>query len=186
MKKFLTQNESMFCQAIANVSLMAELFNNDFLHSEYYNCMDWSCGTVNQHNFQEILSISGLGNPAMLQMFMYSLLVMPKELLGTDFCKDKFNEEVIKYVTDYSSTYPNETNKEDVNYYRHIRNAIAHSKCDYSESDGKSYVTFKDNDTRDNSKHCEIKMQTGDVGRLFEFLMTELMKVLNNTINVDL
>lgn len=180
MNKQFSKNEILFCQAIANVSLLIELANNNFLSSDYYKNMVWSS---NKKVVTEILNTSGMGNPAMLQMFMYALLVLPREILGKDFCKDKFNKEVIKYVTNCSSTYKNEINKEDVNYHGHIRNAIAHSKCDYSEIDGKSYVTFKDINTNDNSQHCEITMQTGDAGSLCEFLKTELMIVLNSTIN---
>lgn len=181
MEKTLTANESMFYQTIANISLITELYNNDFLNSEYYKSMDWSCAEINKIIISEILAKSGLGNPAMLQMYMYALLVMPKELLGDDFCKDKFNNEVKKVVFDYSSTYFNEDCKENINYHRHIRNAISHSKCEYNNIDGDNYVTFKDDNPRKDSQHCEITIKTTDVGGLCTFLLNELMMRLNNS-----
>ena len=176
----MTPNDSILCQTISNISLIDELSNEDFLNSDYYKKLNWTCGDSNANNIRRILDASGLGNPAMLQMFMYSLLVMPKELLGNDYCKDKFNSVAQKYVSFYQSSYPNESGKANVNYYRHIRNAVAHSKCEYSVENKVCYVTFSDCDKR-NNYNCMIRFSTMDVGKLFELLMSELMAVLNRT-----
>lgn len=178
----MTENESMFCQVLSNVSLLVELWNNDFLNSCYYNHqMHWSSvGETNANNIKKILAISGLGNPAMLQMFMYALLVMPKELLGNDYCKDLFNKEVQQYAVEWHSTYPNESNLTSVNFYRHIRNAVAHSRCTYSVENQISFVTFKD---RDGNNNFSVKIATGNVGKIFELLLRELMKILNKDIS---
>ena len=37
----ITENESIFCQALAITSLMAELSNTEFLKSEYYKKMNF-------------------------------------------------------------------------------------------------------------------------------------------------
>lgn len=180
--KTLTAKESMFCQTIANVSLITSLATNGFFGSQYYKNMKWSYGGINQKNISAILEKSGLGNPAMLQMYMYALLVMPKELVGDDFCKSSFNDEAKKVVFDFDSTYPNEEHQESMNYYRHIRNAIAHSKCDYKTIKGTNCVTFKDIDPRKKDQHCAITIKTADVGNLCEILLNELMMKLNDSI----
>lgn len=187
MKINLTENESIFCQAIANVSLLAALSNNNFLKSEYFQKMKLANTDENHQNIKTILTASGLGNPAMLQMFMYSLLVIPKELLKNDYCGERFNEKVLECAPICHSTYEGEEDNKDVNYYRHIRNAIAHSRCKYSVENGVTYVEFSDwiSNARNRSEksiNCTIKMKTMDVGMLFEFLMRELMKILNKTI----
>ena len=76
----LTKQESIFCQALAMTSLLEKLSNRDFLNSDYYN--ENITFVRNNDNFKKILKASGLGNPATMQMFLYILLVMPKETLS--------------------------------------------------------------------------------------------------------
>ena len=76
----LTAQKSIFCQALAMTSLLEELFNKNFLNSDYYK--QNIIFTENNENLQEILKISGLGNPATMQMFLYILLVVLKETLS--------------------------------------------------------------------------------------------------------
>ena len=40
------------------------------------------------------------------------------------------------------STYDNEDSCEKIDYFRHIRNAVAHSKCNYFSDRGKNFVIF--------------------------------------------
>lgn len=74
----LTPEESIFCQALATVNLLGLLHAKDFLHSEYYSSLTFPS---NSDILKEILDKSGIGNPATLQMFLYILLVVPKELM---------------------------------------------------------------------------------------------------------
>ena len=66
--------------------------------------MHWSGGEFNK----VILQRSGLGNPAMLQMCLYALLVIPKESLTDDFCKDLFNIKTREMAMSYMSSYSGE------------------------------------------------------------------------------
>ena len=124
---------------------------------------------------------SGIGNPAMLQMFMYALLVIPKEEVENNHWEKEFNKEVQKYVSELYSTYPDEKTKDNFDYYRHIRNSVAHSNCEYYDIDGISYISFIDCNPKNRSKTCEIKMKTGDVGNLCVFLLCKLMEYINET-----
>jgi len=74
----ITENESIFLQALSTTSLLAELHNNKFLGSEYYKKLSFS-----NNSLKEILELSGIGNPATMQMFLYILLVVPKEIAIT-------------------------------------------------------------------------------------------------------
>ena len=179
MNNELPETQSIFLQIIANISLMSELANNNFLESEYYQKMKWSCAKTNEENIKKILMKSGMGNPAMLQMFMYALLVIPKEKAKNDYCMEEFNKEAQKYVCEFYSTYPGEKTKDNFNYYRHIRNSVAHSTCEYYCEDGVSYISFIDCKPKDNSITCKIKMKTGDVGNLYTFLLSKLMEYIN-------
>ena len=181
-----TEQESIFCQALATTSLLVELANSDFLKSNYYEKN--IIFKTNNDNLKKILNESGLGNPATFQMFLYILLVMPKETLSKlddstiDLWEDKFNKKIQSFTPVVNTTYPNESNNDlaSINYYRHIRNAVSHSKCVYKIENGLSYVTFKDENPRDTTQNCEIKMLTRDVGIMFGKLHKQLMIYLND------
>lgn len=180
----LTANESLFCQAIATTSLLSELHRAGFLHSDYYNEKINFHG--NSSNINKILLASGLGNPATMQMYLYTLLVMPKELLKADTVvisawKNEINTLVSNLIFNVQTTYHNEDNndKSTINFYRHIRNAVAHSKCEYTTIQNISYVTFKDIHMNNNNQHCEITLSTANAGLMIEKLLVQLMDYLN-------
>ena len=182
----LTEQESIFCQALAMTSLLGELSNRDFLNSDYYNENIHFAG--NGDNFRKILKASGLGNPATMQMFLYILLVMPKEILsGLDdgiinLWGDDLKKNLQLYRLSVTTTYTGESSSElsTIDYYRHIRNAVSHAKCVYETEDGRTYVTFKDkNRNPQNQYHCEIKMLTSDVGKMIVVLQNQIMEYLN-------
>ena len=182
----LTKQESIFCQALAMTSLLEELSNRDFLNSDYYN--ENITFVRNNDNFKKILKASGLGNPATMQMFLYILLVMPKETLSDlddriiNLWGDDLKETLQSYSLSVTTTYPGESSSElsTIDYYRHIRNAVSHAKCVYETEDGRTYVTFKDkNRNPQNQYHCEIKMLTSDVGNMIVVLQKQIMKYLN-------
>lgn len=187
----LTDQESIFCQAIAMTSLLVELHNTDFLNSDYYkNNVSFE---GNNNNIKIILKESGLGNPATMQMFLYILLVMPKEMLS---CVDEStintwaNElkySILSCNPDVTTTYPKENQNDltSIDYYRHIRNAVSHSKCVYKNENNRAYVTFRDEIPKSKDQYCEIKMLTSDVGRVLTELTKQMMKYLNDRWNVD-
>lgn len=180
----LTENESIFCQALAMTSLLAELNNNDFLNSDYYNSLKFQ---GNEENFRKILKSSGLGNPATMQMYLYILLVMPKELLKMSdtrtlgVFKKEINQLFIKGIDNVITTYKNEDKNDitTIDFYNHTRNSVAHSNCRYKNVDNKCYVEFYDVNPHDITQHCEIFIETSKVGKIIEKLIVLLMDYLN-------
>jgi len=181
----LTPNESIFCQALAMTSLLGELNNSNFLESEYYQNLKFS---GNSENFKKILNVSGLGNPATMQMFLYILLVMPKEILK-DFdrnfstqCEVEINQLFLNMVVNVNTTYNNESsnNLATINYYKHTRNAVSHAKCYYEVINNVCYVTFKDENPKDVSQHCQFTIKTADMGSILEKLQIQIMTFLNS------
>lgn len=180
----LTENESIFCQALAMTSLIGELNNQNFLDSDFYKKLQF---TGNNDNFKEILSKSGIGNPATMQMFLYILLVLPREIFK-DFdnkylnkFETRINDLCIDLVEDNtSSTYFNENNVSSINYYRHIRNAVSHGKCFYEKINKMCYVTFKDEKSKNSSEKCKIIFKTSNVGYVLEELQRQIMEYLND------
>lgn len=176
----LTPNESVLCQALAITSLLGELSNNNFLKSEYFQKLQFS---GNNENFRKILKASGIGNPATMQMFLYVLLVMPKGIFEKydktygDQCEREINQLFLNLVTNANTTYNNESSNDlsTINFYRHTRNAVSHSKCFYEVVNNVCYVTFKDKHPKDISQHCEFTLKTGDVGRILEKLQIQIL-----------
>lgn len=80
-----------------------------------------------------------------------------------------------------TTTYLGESNSNltTIDYYRHIRNAVSHSKCVYKTENGRCYVTFIDKKPKQASQHCEIKMLTSDVGKMLGLLQKQIMTYLN-------
>lgn len=181
----LTPNESIFCQALAMTSLLGELNNSKFLESEYYQNLRFS---GNSENFRKILNASGLGNPATMQMFLYILLVMPKEILKdfdrkfSDLCEVEINQLFLNLVVNVNTTYNKESNNNlaTVNYYKHTRNAVSHAKCCYEVINNVRYVTFKDENPKDVSQHCQFTIKTEDMERIIEKLQIQIMMFLNS------
>lgn len=178
----LTENESIFLQALATTSLIAELNNSDFLNSEYYKKINF---VSNDKIFKEILNNCGIGNPATMQMFLYTLLVMPKEIfkefdnLTMKNCQKEINSLCIGLVEpETNSTYSGENNINNINYYGHIRNAVSHAKCSYKKSNGICYVEFYDQNIKNTSETCHIIIKTLYVGTILERLQKQLMEFI--------
>lgn len=180
----ITEEESLLLQCLATTSLLGELSNAHFFESDYFKKM-----TFSNENCKKILTQSGLGNPATMQMMLYALLTVPKEILTRTTYNElenyivRLNPLICSLVEGETySTYEGEKDRETINYFRHIRNAVAHSKCNYLSENHKNYVVFTDNNTN-NSKHCSIKMECYKVGFVLMELQKFIMEYFNNIHN---
>lgn len=182
MKKTLTFEESMFCQALATTELLHLLSDSNFLESDYYKNLQFP---ANNDILKDILKHSGIGNPATIQMFLYALLVMPKEILkNSEFeenCGYYFNAIIIEFIYKFETHYSNEANTDlaDIDFYNHIRNSVAHSNCCYKTIEGCDYVIFKDEIPSNKEQYCEITIKTADVGTLLTNLQNKMIEYLN-------
>lgn len=73
MMSNISAEESLLLQCLATTSLLGELSNAKFLESDYYKRLAFA-----NEEFKKILTISGLGNPATMQMMLYALLTIPR------------------------------------------------------------------------------------------------------------
>lgn len=179
----LTEHESLFCQGLATISLIETLDRLNFLNSEYYKeNVEFN---VNNDIIKEILDKSRLGNPATLQIFLYILLVMPKEIIEkatiTSWEKE-FKKEINSEFLSVTTTYQGESsdNLDSIELFRHLRNSVSHFKCTYVTEDDDNYIIFKDENPSDDSQSCEIKMLTSNAEKLMKFLMEKIMTYLDN------
>ena len=175
----ISKEESLLLQCLATTSLLVELSNSHFFESKYFEEL-----TFENESYKSILKRSGLGNPATMQMMLYALLTVPKEILSrTSYTKleiyvARINPLVHSLIEDESfSTYDNEESKDKIDYFRHIRNAVAHSKCNFFSENQKNYVVFTDDN---NSKNCLIKIECYKVGIILMELQKLIIEYYNN------
>lgn len=174
--------QSLFSQTLATISLIKKLSDSNFLESDYYKNMIFQ---DNNDQFKYILKESGLGNPSCLQMFLYALLVVPKEILEKNNklyyknCKDNFNILCSNLIDSSSNTtYKKEKNIYQMDYYTHIRNAVSHASCYYEKINKSNYIKFVDFKFRDKNQCCEIIIQTSCIGELINLLYDQLLEYL--------
>ena len=171
----ISQVDSLLYQSVSMCMLLTELIHKEFLESDFYKKC---CFQKENSAVKEILSNSGgIGNPATLQTMLYLLLVCPRESLSetekqeldqtvNDFCK-KLNP------SNYNSSYSSD--RKSVDFSRHLRNAIAHSLCEYPAA-GK--MIFKDINPKNNKETFEIKIDSNNIEQLLELLQVKIISFL--------
>ena len=176
----MEQIDSYLYQALSTTCLITELANNDYLSSDHFNKIKFT-----NKQYKEIIKQSGLGNPATLQMFLYALLVVPysyKENKHFDINFSELNPFINNITIDSYSNY--EKDKDGIDYIRHLRNAVSHSKCNYYvDCNNICMVEFYDSD---NTHKCYFKMKTSDVGLLLEKIQKIIIKYLDNKLTNNL
>lgn len=177
-KIILDENTGKLLLNIANVSFLAELSNNLFLKSEFFENMDYK-----NSMYKGIIREKSIGNPLMLQTLLYNLLVVQKDLLDEVeevIFRDAVNAFVKNcYIEDKTeSTYCNEGKKDNINFYRHIRNAVAHSECNCIDG----LIIFTDKNINNKKEKCFIAIKILDVALLFEETMRVVQTIVENRI----
>lgn len=183
----ITPQESLLLQSLATTSLLAELSNANFFESDYFNLLQFESDDCKQ-----ILKQSGIGNPATMQMMLYTLLVIPKEIFDNTMV-EKFKKEINPIVftlieKETYSTYKGEDDNKDIDYFSHIRNAVSHSQCNYTSVGEINYVTFYDKYEKWDKYHtrklvdveCSIKIKCVEVGKILMKLQILIIEYYNN------
>jgi hypothetical protein len=154
---------NLLIQSYFTTSFLLELKNLDFLNSDYYKSVEFEDKFVQEH-----LPSVGIDNQGAMLMVLYAMLVVPKQLIQTDFPEEFENlNQVVEELKLYSrSTYRQDS--ERIDYVRHIRNAVAHARVLFNPN---IKVTFTDENNR--GERCVITIQLADFGRF----LTELQKV---------
>lgn len=169
----------LYC-AVANVALLSTLGNNKLLESDYYKRLEWPWGNDSNNVLilKEVLEQARFGNPVMLLMQYYTLLVMPKQLTSDyeSFCKDDFNNMFDSLKETVNTTYDKDNGIP--NYYRHLRNALSHSHYEFYSVDNEKYVKFWDYDQRANSDF-ETVILYSNAALLLDHLCGKMMEYLN-------
>lgn len=172
----IKEHDSFFLQSIASISLLVELDKIQYMDSEHFNNLKFD-----NPSFKAILKESSLGNPATLQIFLYTLLVVPRELnknLSLNLKFNRINKMLKKFAIEPISTYENEVDFDMVNV---VRNCVAHSSINYTKDNEITFATFVDMDPSNSEKYRKFKIKTGDLG----IILTEIQKIILNHININ-
>jgi HEPN pEK499 p136 len=135
-----TQDDNLLLQSYITVSLLAELKNNNFLESEYYDSMNFGIP-----EFKEPLREIGVDNRGSAMMALYAMLVLPRELVQNAYAAqyDAINEFLNNHTQHTATNYRSDSSKTD--FVRHIRNAVSHARVSFRSND---VIIFKDEHTR--------------------------------------
>ena len=158
-----TQEDNLLIQSYFTTSFLFELKNLNFLSSDYYKNVEFQDKYV-----QENLPTIGIDNQGTMLMVLYTMLVIPKQLIEHKF-PDEFNNlnQVIDTVkSDANSTYSQDS--EQINYIRHIRNSVAHARVSFVPN---TEVVFSDENNRGDNCTIIIPLEK------FGIFLTELQKV---------
>ena len=165
-----SNNDNLLIQGYFTTAFLSELKTANFLDSDYYkNCQF-------QDKFvQDNLPKVGIDNRGTLLMVLYTLLVMPRELLETNFPNEfhSLNGAVEKLATSTTSTYTNDA--QVVDHVRHLRNAVAHARIEFKQDDT---VIFCDENGR--GSVWEATFPLSNIGHLLTALQAVFMKYVES------
>ncbi|MBE0434224.1 MAG: hypothetical protein IBX56_00280 [Methylomicrobium sp.] len=82
----LTQEENLVLQTYYTTSLLAELKNNNFIGSEFFDPMNFVQACI-----KDELKKIDVDNQGTLLMILYALLVVPRELTGKKYKQEQEN-----------------------------------------------------------------------------------------------
>ena len=162
-----SNKENLIIQSTCNAVLLSSLSmkGEEFIKSDFFKNMDFL--------FPKIKGMyesgqTGVGNQGMMLVCLYSLLVLPKELILNTY-PDEYkkvntwiNEHKEKTETD---TYPSGRYAEDFKHIYHLRNAVSHGNVEFDDANRKNIICiFTD---KDNAGHeYRLKLSTSNVGCL--------------------
>ena len=158
-----SQEDNWLIQSYFTAAFLVELKNNDFLNSNYFKKVPFEDKYV-----KETLPKVGIDNQGTFLIMLYTMLVVPRQLLEKDFPTEfeALNGIVDKLKSNAVSTYKKDSVK--IDFIRHIRNAVAHARVEFNPN-----VSVKFSDENNGGEKCEITIPLQNIG----FFLTELQKV---------
>lgn len=175
MKKVEIKNkfDSILAQSVASTYFLYQLNKTNYLLSDHFNNLDYG-----SKGLKSVIYNSSLGNPAILQMFLYALLVIPTEIDN----KGSFKNDMVMIeakIKNWVFNIKKGSKYKEKTYVRMIRNAISHSNTQYPIIDKKACITFRDQNPKNKNDWCEFTLTTGNVGSILDDLQKMILNYLN-------
>jgi hypothetical protein len=142
MSTQFTQEDNLIIQSYITISLLAELKNNNFLDSAYFEKMMFGVPW-----FKEQIRSIGVDNQGFAVIALYAMLVLPREILENAHANeyDAINDFLLNHTKNTTTNY--RSDNPTTNYLRHVRNAVAHARVSFRPND---VVIFMDENSRTN------------------------------------
>lgn len=156
----LSQDENLILQELISVSFILELHKNNLLESEFYKKMHFDNPSISV-----LMENIKIDNQGMLLMFLYSLLLTPKEKIYKDYKNDYdlLDKKINDYIILLESTY----DESETKYIKHIRNAIGHGRVEFTNNSIKFYDFYR-------NKKFLVEVRLDKIGHI----LNELQKIL--------
>lgn len=170
----LTQEQNLIFQSYFSFAFITELKNNNFLDSDFFKSMKFGSPWIKT----EIQKL-GINNQGLLLMALYSMLVIPRQLIQDQF-EDEYNEidvyldAVTKNThTEYASDSPT------IKYLQHIRNAVAHSRVSFIPDISVKFCDQRKNYNTNKTDHFSTEIPLSKFGEFLIKLQTIHLKYIS-------
>ncbi len=165
----LSNNDLLLINSYFITHFLVELNNAQFLESEFYKNMQFKDRFVHEH-----LAKVGIANQGTLLIMLYTLLVLPRQLLEESFPQEFENlngviEDIaLKKTSNYKKDYPK------ADHVRHLRNAVAHARVEF---DNNVFIFRDENGYGD---IWEVAISREKIGTLLESLKSIFAKYVES------
>lgn len=176
-----SREENLIIHSTCNAVLLLTLSMKSemFINSDFFKKIEFPFPKIKEmYENRQI----GVGNQGMLLVCLYSLLVLPKELI-LDAYKDDY-KAVNAWIDGHkeepeTDTYPVGRYSIDLKHIYHLRNSISHGNIEFDDTNQSNVIcVFKDND---NSGHkYSLKLNTDNVCNLSRELLNAQEKYMDN------
>lgn len=181
-----SNEENLIIQSTCNAVLLSSLSmkGKEFVKSDFFKTLDFI--------FPKIKGMyesgqPGVGNQGMLLVCLYSLLVLPKELI-LDAYPDEYkrvNNWLNEHKESETDTYPSGRYAEDLKHIYHLRNAVSHGNVEFDDTNHEDVICiFKDKDKA--GHEYQLKLSTSNVGYLVRELCLAQQKYMDDLVERDL
>ncbi|GHY13116.1 hypothetical protein FXE62_11895 [Vibrio cholerae] len=173
-----SREENQLIQTYISFKFLYELNLSGFVNSPEFKKINFNDPFVQEH-----VSINGIFTQGMIPPILYMLLVMPKEMLYDQF-KDDYdciNKKISAMPLSTTTTYLSDKN--GVDYLRHLRNAVSHMNVEYISGNNifkDSRMTKPKNNRKPRKEEFEVKIDNLQLGKIVDMLDKVFIKYIEN------
>ena len=168
----LKQDENLLLKSYLNCLFIASLKKSNFFDSEYFDKLDYGDIAMKQS-----LKNIGIDNQGMMLTFLYSMIVLPKELILKKYKKEFYElDKFIDGIKDSETKSSYDYDENSIKYVLHIRNAVSHGNVKFEPNE---YVEFYDINKHSNkNEKCNIRIPLYK----FDRVLMKLQEIFNKYI----
>ncbi len=139
----MSQNKMKLGRCLSSAALFIKLCESDYLNTEHYKNLEFD-----QPVLKPFIDEFGLNNPSIYQMILYTLLIVPKDILPAKYYYKMdqeyyyLNMTINRIVIEQHSNF--NYDKSVPKHIFHIINSILKGRCQYITENKREYMIFED------------------------------------------